>query len=255
MTFWGIDLSATRVAVAQLGANLPASRIYDAGSVKREDHEERIGRACRIAGALNEMLRPFDADRVIAIEEGWSGQIMGGRVTCYQTGEVFGLCLRVVTSHCAGGWFLVNPNYVAEFATGFSKRSPKGGKDCIRLAVSKKWDFEADTNDEVDAFVMAQIARCSQEPEGFTVQQRETVAKCFLSQGKSPRPMNVHFAHRPAWLPPLPEKPEPKRRKVKPPDPPDVAVSAPRTRRRLAAGLSAAETRTDGLFAREGQVR
>jgi len=184
MIAYGIDLSAAKVAVAQVNGGFRVRHV-EAGPVKGEDHEARIARAAQLAGTVKELLAGVDAEDVIAIES----PSVAGRGQGHATGEVFGLVLRVVISEAAGQWFLVNPMHLKMFATGKGRAE----KDEIRLAVFKRWGFEAETNDEIDAFVLAQMARCTVEPDCYTAQQREVVGRCFLTGGKKPRRKNLQF--------------------------------------------------------------
>ncbi len=62
---------------------------------------------------------------------------------------MFGVDPRV----CGVAFLVVPPARLKKFACG--KGNAK--KDEIRLAVYKRWGFEAPTNDEVDAYVLARI--------------------------------------------------------------------------------------------------
>jgi len=54
-----------------------------------------------------------------------------------------------------GGVLAVAPSLLKKFATG----DPFAKKDAIRLRVFKRWSFEHESNDAVDAFVLAHMAR------------------------------------------------------------------------------------------------
>lgn len=71
-------------------------------------------------------------------------------------------------------YIVVPPARVKKFATGKGNSQ----KDEMRLAVFKRWGFEAKTNDEVDAYVLARIGLAVLGyDEGLTVAQREVVAE------------------------------------------------------------------------------
>lgn len=68
----------------------------------------------------------------------------------------------------------IAPSQLKKFATG----SGKGSKAGIMLAVYKRWGYDCNGSDNIaDAYVLAQIAKCFYEPEGFTKGQQELVAK------------------------------------------------------------------------------
>ena len=185
MVFWGVDLARSKVAVARLP--LPESGVLflQAASVPREYREAEVARACQLAGTVREALRAVGTDDVLAIESPWSSR-MGSDL---ETGMVFGQCLRVIFGELSGRVFFVAPATLKCFTTG----NGKDPKSRMALCAYKQWGFEARLRgdaqeDEVDAYCLAQMARCLVEPEDFHGYQREALERAFQSSGKRHNP-------------------------------------------------------------------
>ena len=187
-TFWGMDLAVSKVAIARLPLPETGVLYVKAPKVPLEQHEERIAKACWLAGCVDEALKDAGPSDILAIESSSAS----GRSHAVSVGEVFGLVLRVVISHLAGRWMLVNPIHLKMFPTNDHRAT--GAK--MAAAAQRLWGFEGQQNgdayeDELDAFCLAQIARCVAEPEEFTAYQREIVQRCFITTGKKPVRKNL----------------------------------------------------------------
>jgi crossover junction endodeoxyribonuclease RuvC len=87
------------------------------------------------------------------------GYAMGAKWGREAAGELGGI-LRVLFWECGLTWKEVAPPQLKKFITGKGVAE----KDHILLAVYKKYGEEFKSNDEADAFVLAQIARAMDKP-------------------------------------------------------------------------------------------
>jgi Holliday junction resolvasome RuvABC endonuclease subunit len=74
----------------------------------------------------------------------------------------------------------IHPNYLKKFVTGKFRAM----KDQMRLQVWKRWMFEHDSMDIVEAYACAMWVRCHLDPKGFSIKSQETV-KNYLGQGNA----------------------------------------------------------------------
>ena len=85
------------------------------------------------------------------------GYAMGAVGKTYNIGELGGV-IRLLLWRLKIPYFEPPPHRVKKFATG--KGGGEGGsKDQVTLHCFKNWNFEATSNDEADAYVLAQICR------------------------------------------------------------------------------------------------
>lgn len=70
----------------------------------------------------------------------------------------------------------VNPMHVKQFVLGKLKRGEMG-KDNVRLAVYKRWGFEHESNDVVDAFALAKMAHAWKNVTRCDVAAQRVLAK------------------------------------------------------------------------------
>jgi crossover junction endodeoxyribonuclease RuvC len=143
--FVGIDPSLRStglVALAPDGTVLATAALTPASTLKG------IRRAAWVADAVATFATSH-APALVLIE----GYAHGGPMLA-QMVEV-GAMVRDRLESAGARWADVAPARLKKFATG--KGNAK--KDEIRLAVFKRWGFEAESNDEVDAFVLAALAR------------------------------------------------------------------------------------------------
>lgn len=94
------------------------------------------------------------------------------RKTIQQTIEV-GTCLRIAVMRREVPYLEVPPLQLKKFVTG----TGKGKKDVMRLYVYKRWGYEHDCDDIVDAFALAQVglAYLGEKPETWDARQLEVV--------------------------------------------------------------------------------
>lgn len=163
-TVMGLDVSLTGLGVCVIGPSLnggatPLTRVWtgivpDVGNLGDEMSRRytRIHHLLEGVAALVDQHRPA----VIAIE----GYSMGSNLR--QQSRIVELG-AVIRHELLPRYDLIlepTPSQVKKFAAG--KGTAK--KDEVRLAVYKRWKFEAQTNDEVDAFVLARIAQAASDP-------------------------------------------------------------------------------------------
>lgn len=101
------------------------------------------------------------------------------RKTIQQTIEI-GTCLRLACMRRELPVLEVTPTQLKKFVTGLGK----GKKDMMRLHVFKRWKYEHDCDDIVDAFALAQVglAYLGEKPERWDAKQLEVV-KALHRQG------------------------------------------------------------------------
>lgn len=138
----GIDASLTSTGWAVL----TSGEFCDTGviSIKGLQGVERL---LRIEEELLKLISNRNPN-LIAIE----GYAYGRQNQSHQMGELGGV-LRVAMTKAGVKWIEVAPTAVKKFATG--KGNAK--KEQIILEVYKRWGAEFKTNDQADAFVLAQI--------------------------------------------------------------------------------------------------
>lgn len=90
----------------------------------------------------------------------------------FQTGELGGV-LRVMFHELGAKWIEVSPSQLKKFATG----SGNSKKEVVILNVYKRWGMEFESNDEADAFVLAQIGTAILGHSETTNKKQEEVVK------------------------------------------------------------------------------
>jgi len=138
---------------------------------------------CRLAGEI-EFKKLAGMERVLAFSDWLHGRLehyapdlvvfegYGGPVYTLRTLMEIGTALRMMCHIMKVKYVEVQPSSLKKFATG------KGGakKEEIMLAVYKRWGFEAQTNNEADAFVLAKIGTALLgDVKGLTEFQLETL--------------------------------------------------------------------------------
>lgn len=88
---------------------------------------------------------------------------------------MFGLgwCMRIYFEQLGFQWQEVPPTSLKKFAS--NKGNAK--KEHLVLPVFKKWGFESDSNDIIDAFVLAKMAWSMYNPENLLEYEKEVLRK------------------------------------------------------------------------------
>lgn len=82
----------------------------------------------------------------------------------------------------AGTLIIVPPTLLKKFATG----TGNGDKGAVRVAVYKRWGFEAPTDDETDAYVLARIALAAAGGDvDLTAFQQQTLERILRGKAGS----------------------------------------------------------------------
>lgn len=169
LTVLGIDpsLTCTGLAVLQndgLRAETRAVQVPGTG----------IPRLLALRDAVMEWIRAYTP--VVVAMEGYSMAARAGRLA--DLGELGGV-LKVALWEMGyrqdnGTLLVVPPALVKKFATG----QGNADKGAVRVAVYKRWGFEARTDDETDAYVLARIALAwAGADPNLTAFQREVLAR------------------------------------------------------------------------------
>ncbi len=109
----------------------------------------RVQRALNFKTNLHAYIRRWGSPRLVAIE----GYKTMGKFVNYVQNEL-GATARLGVMEARAPFIEVSPTTVKKFATG----SGKGDKSQVRLGVFKRWAFEHDSDNVVDAYVLARIA-------------------------------------------------------------------------------------------------
>lgn len=160
MKVMGLDLSLTSTGVVVLNAKETLCSM-----ALKSKYKEAI-RLLDITGQMDVVLDEYKPNVVVL--EGYAF-MANGRIT--GLAELVGV-IRVLLEEKSYKPLIVPPARVKKFACG--KGNAK--KDQVRLEVYKRWGFEAKTNDEVDAYVLARIglARLGLDTN-LTKAQREVI--------------------------------------------------------------------------------
>src|SRR5690606_34846410 len=124
-------------------------------------------RFMKLAKRLRKHLNPA-TDRVLI--EGFSFGSKGKSVSIMYG---VGWCFRMMLENEEFKWQEVPPTSVKKFAS--NKGNAK--KEELVLPVYKKWGFESDVNDIVDAYIMARMAWSMYNPEGLLEYEKEVLKK------------------------------------------------------------------------------
>ena len=102
---------------------------------------------------------------------------MGSRYGREAAGELGGVIRRAL--------YLQGSTYVVVPPASLKKFAAKGNakKDEVRLEVYKRWGVEFETNDEVDAYVLARIAYAKFHGDDLIKRQQEVIDKLEVYRG------------------------------------------------------------------------
>jgi len=157
--FVGIDPSGTTGMVI-----LDRDGNYLDGFEITSDATSKTAKICEIVEEIFDNLETYD---VIAIE-GFSYGSKGKGID-FQFG--LGHAIRLELYRQFTRWTEVTPTQVKKFATG--KGTTK--KENMILPIMRHWNFEHDSNNVRDAFVLAQVARSVQSGVFVTEYQKDVV--------------------------------------------------------------------------------
>ncbi|MGI6351406.1 MAG: hypothetical protein ACOX6M_10255 [Armatimonadota bacterium] len=163
MKYVGIDPSLTSTGVVMLDDD---AEIIDSRVIK--SRQKDAARLIEIENALWELLPNY-----VALE----GYAMGSRYGREAAGELGGVIRRAL--------YLQGSTYVVVPPASLKKFAAKGNakKDEVRLEVYKRWGVEFETNDEVDAYVLARIAYAKFHGDDLIKRQQEVIDKLEVYRG------------------------------------------------------------------------
>ena len=179
----GIDPSLNSTGISLLRTDRKTGEIVTADT-KALTHLMDIPRADkldRIYTYICTTVREYRPE-VICVED-YAYGARNGRET---SGEVRGVISLALLHAKAPVPLLVAPTQLKHFATG----SAKADKSQIRLAVYKRWEFEAPSDDEIDAFILSHIALAHMRPDirtALTEYQQATLKKILAPKTKKAR--------------------------------------------------------------------
>lgn len=124
-------------------------------------------RFMKLAKRLRKHLNPA-TDRVLI--EGFS---FGSRGKSVSTMYGVGWCFRMMLENEKFKWQEAPPTSVKKF--GSNKGNAK--KEELILPVYKKWGFESNVNDIIDAYIMARMAWSMYNPDGLAAYEKEVLKK------------------------------------------------------------------------------
>lgn len=168
MKIIGIDASLTSTGVAAL---------YDRDQYATWAIQSKLTGPDRLI-EIRDILVPAVREADIVVIEGYAFARLN---QAHQIGELGGV-LRVMFRELRVRWIEVAPSQVKKFCTGKGNAT----KEQMAAWVQKRWNKMFPTNDETDAWVLAQIGKAVLgDREGLTAYQLEIVEE--LSSGKAKR--------------------------------------------------------------------
>lgn len=166
----GLDLSLTCTGVVAL--NDDGELLLSRGISTKQRGIKRLIALSDEVETLVRDLRP-----TVVLLEGYAYSAVGRQHAAGELGGVVRYRLHQLNPHLPIA--SVPPSSLKKFASG------KGNapKDAMRIAVYKRWGFEAKTTDEVDAYAAAQMARSVCNPVHLTTSQQEALGKITWEVG------------------------------------------------------------------------
>lgn len=137
---------------------------------------ETLNKTEKIDDIVSEIISNLEFDDVIAIE-GFSYGSKGKGID-FQFG--LGHAIRLELYRMEKAWTDVAPTQVKKFATG----NHQAKKDNMSVPIFKHWNFEHNSNNVRDAYVLAQIARAIRMGTASTKYQQEVI-QAILGGSKS----------------------------------------------------------------------
>lgn len=121
----------------------------------------------RMIDLTEQVLSHLKKDDIIAIEGFSYGS--RGKGMSFQFGYGYSVQIALYTNDY--DYLIVTPSQVKKYATGKGNAS----KDNMILPIYKKWNFEHESDNVRDAFVLAQIARATKVDLNLTNYQKEII--------------------------------------------------------------------------------
>lgn len=175
----GIDPSLTGLAVCVLNGEQPHEATFGSKAGEFKTLGARISRFRGQVNSLSDWLRKHAPGEGVVCLEGYS---FGSKNTkAHQTGE-FGMYLRCKL--LMDGYLVVEvpPKNLKQFATG----KGNGAKAPVVSALAKRYDREFESDDQADAFGLAQLCGCvlkQVEPQtAFQRKAADDVRKLYVAE-------------------------------------------------------------------------
>lgn len=163
MRFIGIDPSISGTGLVILNED---GEVVEAISLRAGDEDDPL-RFMKLTKRLRKHLNPA-TDRVLV--EGFS---FGSRGRSVSTMYGLGWTIRILLEGEKFHWGEAAPTALKKFAC--NKGNAK--KEDLILPVYKKWGFESDSNDIVDAYVLARMVYSMYNHDGLLSYEKEVLSK------------------------------------------------------------------------------
>lgn len=172
----GIDPGINKMGLCEIIDNKYTSEVIKAGSLPKKTPPE-ISRLMffKYRLANNWHIHNGIAQSSLVVIESPFNVPGYGKVLIEVLGTLKYICIIHEADFCE-----VPQTTLKKFATG----SGKAEKSQMVLKASKEFQFEAETEDEVDAFWLAQVGNCLIRPEQYTKQRQEAVSKIKIMSPK-----------------------------------------------------------------------
>lgn len=161
----GLDASLKATALVSLTEKGVLDKYKIIETTPKKPYMERLFKIQEEAEAFMAEFGPFS---VGAIETPFYGP---NKLTGKYLAGVWGALLVVCQKHKIPQILDVHPSYLKKFVT----KKAHAQKDEMRLGTYKLWLFEDPSNDVVDAFGLAQMARCYAQPDKYHQFQSQVV--------------------------------------------------------------------------------
>jgi len=158
-TYMGIDPSLNSSGVVVIDGK---GNIKESGAIKPKPKWKHPDKFIYIANELGSIISKYPNLHTVSIEKPFFGP---NKLTAQFCMGVWGLMLVVIKRMEPQSIVEIHPNHLKKFVTG-NYTAPK---ERMLLRIFKKWAFEDDCTDIVEAYACAQWGICCAHPENFTV--------------------------------------------------------------------------------------
>jgi crossover junction endodeoxyribonuclease RuvC len=169
----GLDVSTdTGIVVLSPEGKVITAVEMSVGDLKKgASLQDRIGRVKKLYKSMSEFLEPVSPALVVIEAYGFA------RYNA-QIAVELGTVVRLSCLELGLPFLEVSPLTLKKFAIG----KGKGDKSLVRLAAFKKWKFEHDSDNVVDAYVLAQLGRLCLGLSSAKNQSEREVLKTVLQR-------------------------------------------------------------------------